>query len=161
MAFKDSFTDDEWAQVAHAPMMAMVAIGAADPGGLLAAAKEGTALALALSHASKDASEGLVHEVAEEIKTTKPGRKQLGIEHPQSREHVEQMATDAIRRAAALVAAKVPAESDGYRAFLMTTSERIANAAKEGGFLGIGGERVSAAEEHALAEIAGALGVTR
>ena len=161
MAFKESFSDEEWALVAHAPMMAMVAIGAADPGGLLAAAKEGTALALALSHASKDETAGLVHEVAEEIKATKPGRKDLGIEHPQSREQVEQLATDAIRRAAALVGEKAPGEAVAYRAFLMSTSERIANAAKEGGFLGIGGERVSDAEEQALAAIASALGVTR
>lgn len=157
MPFKDSFSSEEWAQVSHAPLMAMVAIGASDPGGLLAAAKEGSALAMALVHAVKDHPDGLVHEVASEIKESRPGHKELGIEKGQSREQVEQHAVDAIRRASELVVAKAPAEAEAYRAFLTATSQKIAEAAKEGGFLGIGGERVSEAEQQALGLIAGAL----
>jgi len=39
--------------------------------------------------------------------------------------------------------------------------ERVANAAKEGAFLGFGGERVSDAERRMLAGLDDALGVTR
>jgi hypothetical protein len=40
----------------------------------------------------------------------------------------------------------------------MTVAQAVAAAHKEGGFLGIGGTRVSEAEEHALDEISAALG---
>jgi hypothetical protein len=41
----------------------------------------------------------------------------------------------------------------------LTAAQNVAEAAKEGGFLGIGGVRVSDAERAALGDIAGALGV--
>jgi hypothetical protein len=40
----------------------------------------------------------------------------------------------------------------------MTVAQAVAEAHKEGGFLGIGGKRVSAAEDQALDEISLALG---
>jgi hypothetical protein len=59
-----------------------------------------------------------------------------------------------------LLARKAPApEAEGYKRWLLTVAQRVAEAAKEGGFLGIGGVRVSEAEQATLAEIAGALGV--
>ncbi len=42
----------------------------------------------------------------------------------------------------------------------MSIAENVANAAKEGGFLGIGGTRVSDGEIKAFAEIANALGTS-
>ena len=41
----------------------------------------------------------------------------------------------------------------------MHIAEKVANAAKEGGFLGIGGTRVSEGEIEAFAQIADALGI--
>jgi hypothetical protein len=45
-----------------------------------------------------------------------------------------------------------------YRGFLLTLGDKVANAAKEGAFLGFGGERVSEPERTLLAELAGAVG---
>jgi hypothetical protein len=54
---------------------------------------------------------------------------------------------DQVRAAVALVASKgTSAETDAYRNLLVRVAERAANAAKEGGFLGLGGVRVSAQE---------------
>ena len=50
-----------------------------------------------------------------------------------------------------------PEEVDEYRRFVLTLANRVAAAHKEG-FLGLSGERVSEAEEAAVAEIAEALG---
>ena len=41
----------------------------------------------------------------------------------------------------------------------MTIAQRTADAAKEGGFLGVGGTRVSESETGAIREVARALGV--
>jgi hypothetical protein len=51
-----------------------------------------------------------------------------------------------------------PADADAYKRFVMTVAQAVAEAHKEGGFLGIGGTRVSDAEEQALDEISLALG---
>jgi hypothetical protein len=50
-----------------------------------------------------------------------------------------------------------PEEASAYRAMLIQVAEAAAGAAKEGGFLGIGGERVSAHEQHFLDKLKGAL----
>ena len=44
------------------------------------------------------------------------------------------------------------------REFLVKLGEKVANAAKEGAFLGFGGERVSEPERTLLAELAQAVG---
>ena len=47
-----------------------------------------------------------------------------------------------------------------FKAWLGAIAERVAEASKEGGFLGFGGVQVSDAEKATLAEIAGALSRT-
>jgi hypothetical protein len=42
----------------------------------------------------------------------------------------------------------------------MSIAENVAKAAKEGGILGFGGTRISAAEKEAFAQIAEAIGTT-
>ena len=49
-------------------------------------------------------------------------------------------------------------EVDAYKTFVMTVAQAVAGAHKEGGFLGIGGTAVSAAEDEALDEISMSLG---
>ena len=50
-------------------------------------------------------------------------------------------------------------ESREYKEWAMSIARNVANAAKEGGFLGIGGTRVSEGEIEAFAQIADALGI--
>jgi len=52
------------------------------------------------------------------------------------------------------------AEADGFKSWLLSLSNRVAEAAKEGGFLGIGGTRVSEQEQSALKATAMALGIS-
>ena len=48
-------------------------------------------------------------------------------------------------------------ESAEYKAWAMSVADKVANAAKEGGFLGIGGERVSEAERDVIQRVSTAL----
>ena len=57
----------------------------------------------------------------------------------------------------ALVAAKAPAAAPGFRDWLKVIAGKVAEAGTEGGFLGFGGEKVSAAETATLERIASAL----
>jgi hypothetical protein len=52
-----------------------------------------------------------------------------------------------------------PQDAQTYKDFVYKTAHNVAQAAKEGGFMGIGGTSVSAEEESLLDEIAKALGL--
>jgi hypothetical protein len=52
---------------------------------------------------------------------------------------------------------KSPGDADAYRSFLVGIAERTAQAAKEGGFLGFGGEWVSKDERTVLNRISEAV----
>jgi hypothetical protein len=58
----------------------------------------------------------------------------------------------------AAVTAKAPDQVAAYKAFLNTLASNIANAAKEGGFLGIGAKQVTSEEAAALETIRRAVG---
>ena len=47
-----------------------------------------------------------------------------------------------------------------YREWAMSVGQRVAEAAKEGGFLGIGGERVSGEEKRVLEKLSKSLDLT-
>ena len=57
----------------------------------------------------------------------------------------------------ALVAAKAPEAAPGFRDWLKAIAGEVAEAGTEGGFLGFGGEKVSAAEKATLDRLATAL----
>jgi hypothetical protein len=64
---------------------------------------------------------------------------------------------DTIKAANAAVKAKLPGEAASFQAALNDLATKVASAAKEGGFLGIGGKQVSAQEQQALDDIKAAL----
>jgi hypothetical protein len=69
-------------------------------------------------------------------------------------------AVEGLRQVSALLEAKTPDDAPAFKAWLQTIAQRVAEAAKEGGFLGFGGVQVSDAEKATLAEISGALKLT-
>ena len=82
-------------------------------------------------------------------------------EQGQRPEEIKDLALKTCQEVVALLARKAPApEAEGFKRWLLTAAQQAAEASKEGGFLGIGGVRVSAAEQAVLAELAGMLGVT-
>ncbi|MDQ3700886.1 MAG: hypothetical protein M3442_08200 [Chloroflexota bacterium] len=61
-------------------------------------------------------------------------------------------------QAAAILAAKsTPAEAEGYKRWVVAIGRKVAEAAKEGGFLGIGGGPVSPEETETLNAVTAAL----
>ena len=64
---------------------------------------------------------------------------------------------ETLRKAGAVVDAKAPGDAAAFKSWLRQISQHVAEAAKEGGFLGIGGAAVSEAEKATLAEISSAL----
>jgi hypothetical protein len=69
-------------------------------------------------------------------------------------------ALEACRQAATLVEKKgKPDEAQAFKQWLVSVSQQVAEAAKEGGFLGLGGIRVSEQETSALKDLTSVLGI--
>jgi hypothetical protein len=164
MATKTNFTPEEWKKLLEAPLLAGFAISAADPGGFFSTLQEGFASAksLAQAKASKGDSE-LIKAVTEDLLTSE-GR-------TSAREGVRAVATGGdmsgiknralaeLKQAASIVDVKAPNDSAAFKAWLAHTAKLVAEAGKEGGFLGFGGVAVSDKEKATLSELNSALGV--
>jgi hypothetical protein len=65
-----------------------------------------------------------------------------------------------LREVTAILDAKAPQDAAGFKTWLRAISQNVSEASSEGGFLGIGGVKVSDAEKATLAEISKALGTS-
>jgi hypothetical protein len=159
MALKDAFATEEWARVVAAPMLAGIAVTAADPGGLWGAVKESVAVAGAVRDAK--GAEPLIAEIAAAYETAEGRDMARGVLKTEARGKPPAAVADAavaeLTAVAALVAAKAPQAAPGFKAWLKGIAARVSEAGTEGGFLGFGGEKVSAAEKATLARIDTAL----
>jgi hypothetical protein len=159
MTTKADYTAEEWELLMKAPFMAGMAIVAASPSGPIGVVKEMFAVGRVLVEGSEESSTNeLISALVSDVKAGH--RPAASTESISSVEEAKDLALQACRDVAALLARKAPAaEAGGFKRWLLTAAQRVAGASKEGGFLGIGGVRVSDAEQAALGEIAGALGV--
>jgi hypothetical protein len=160
MASKANFTPEEWQQVLGGVFMAGFAVTAADPSGLWGLLKETFASGRALMEAKSSANE-LSKAIVSDLETSE-GRTAAqqyvkGRLQGAKGEEVKQRAIDALRSAAAIVDQKAAADAAGFKSWLLAIAGNVAEASKEGGFLGFGGVPVSPAEKATLAEIATAL----
>jgi hypothetical protein len=143
-------------------MMASIAVTAADPSGLWGLLRESFAGGTELAKVKMDpAANPLVKAVVADFGTTE-GRSTArdGLKGKLTGSTPAQIKTqciDALRQVGALLDAKAPSDSAAFKGWLRQVSQHVAEAAKEGGFLGIGGAAVSEAEKATLADISSAL----
>ena len=167
MSTKADYSAEEWRLVLKAPLMAGLAVVAASPSGPLGVLREMFAVGKLVNETKTQAedagglSNSLLRSLVAEL-ASPDGRAQLdiselrGIPPPQLQSH----ALEACRALAALVDRKASRdEAEGVKRWLVTIAQRTAEAAKEGGFLGIRGTRVSETETVAIRDVARALGV--
>jgi hypothetical protein len=165
MASKTDFTTEEWSQVLGSVMLAGAAITLADPSGLIGLTKEGFASGSALVAAKTDPkANALIKSVVSDFETSEGraaarGMLQSNLAGKQASE-MKGIVLQALGQSAALVDAKAPEDAAAFKAWLGQISERVANAASEGGFMGFGGVQVSDAEKATLDEVSKALRLT-
>ena len=161
MATKTDFTPDEWALLLRAPGWTSIAVAAASPSGPFGVVKEMFAAGKVLAEAKIGNKNPLIEALMADLATSE-GRQKAQPTEPSGKtpDEVRSRAIDAIKHAAALVDAKAGADAAEFKRWLATLAERVAQAAKEGGFLGIGGTPVDEKEATTLADIQKALGVT-
>ena len=165
LADKSSFTTEEWTLLLESPMLAGMAITAADPSGLWGLLKESFASGSALAKAMTDpGSSPLVKALATDFSTTEArSAARDGLKAKLANSKTAELKTksiEALRQVSAVLRAKAPGDAADFKSWLRQISQATAEAASEGGgLLGIGGVKVSEAEKATLTEIDSALGV--
>jgi hypothetical protein len=161
MVGKASFTPDEWNQLVQSVMTAGIAVSAAEPSGLFGMLQESMASAQALLEAKTTSTDELIKAVVAEFETSEgrtSARASLKSLLADSKPaDIKTKAIDALRQVSALLDTKARADAVAFKTWLRHIAQSVAEAAKEGGFLGFGGVAVSETEKATLAEISAAL----
>jgi len=164
MATKSDFSEMEWETLRSAPHLVVIAVAAAGGSGLFGSLKEAIAPAGEMLEALKGGNT-LLRDVCakEEVKAAidhlKDQAKSGDFQSVQA--GFRKGAIDQSRTAIEILTGKgLTDDAAAYGEFLRNLGDRVANAAKEGSFLGFGGERVSEPERALLAELAQATATT-
>lgn len=149
MTEKAQFDAEEWERISAAPSIAAMYVITAEKGGTL---RESMAVGKVYAEARKDSTGSeLVDEVVLSVNAVSPN--EFG-----SKEELQAEAISHIEEAKRTLAAKADDdEVSAYRDFVLAVAQRVAEADKSGGFLGVGGERVTEHEQAAIEEIRAAL----
>jgi hypothetical protein len=167
MADKSAFAPEEWSALREAPQLVSLAVATAGASGLVGTLKEAFSSSASLIEAMRsdnpllrtlasreEIAEGqqALRELAKEVKAS-------GADFARTKEQISARALETLRRALdALQRKGSPGDYDAYAAFVKALGKRVSEAAKEGSFLGLGGERVSEGERQMLAKLDSALG---
>ena len=132
MSLKDSFTPEEWARVLGAPMLAGIAVTAAEPGGLWGAVKESAAVAGAMGAAKASGADALIGEIVAAYETAEGREMARGVLKAEARGKAPAAVVDAavseLRAVTAIVAAKAPASAGAFREWLKAIAAKVAEA---------------------------------
>jgi hypothetical protein len=148
-ALKGKFTAQELAAVGAAPLAVAGLVMGASKSSAKGMTQELTALAQSMD-AAADKAGGISLVDLFPQPTAEQAEQYLSTP--------EDSMVGTLKAAVAAVTAKAPDQVAAYKAFLNTLASNIANAAKEGGFLGIGAKQVTSEEAAALETIRRAVG---
>ena len=147
MTTKADFNADEWAKVVEGPLFAGMRVITADRGGTI---RETVAMSKVYAHArQQQGGSELLDELVASPPALDPARAQAA----------QADVLEGLREALRILGEKAtPEEVDAFKGFVRDVAQATARAHKEGGFLGVGGQEVSAEEQSALDEIEALLG---
>jgi glutathione S-transferase len=153
MAGKSDFSAEEWNMLRQGPFMASMLVIAASPSGPAGLKKEMAAANRVIAEAAYSARTPLLQSLGQDLKQTS-SFPWLDEGH----RSFHDMAVAILKQVCGLLERKAsPEEADEMKQWLNTIARRTAEAAKEGGFLGVGGTLVSDQEQEALDTIKSAL----
>lgn len=144
---KGTFSPGDWATVSNAPLAAATLVIAASPSSDKKTVQEMEAAIASIDESAAGASAtsliaALYHNGTDKLTAE-------GI--------TDAMAS--VKSAADLVKQRAPAEYATYSKILLNAAYAAAEAVKEGGFLGMGGRKVTEAEQGVIDRLSGVLGV--
>lgn len=173
---RNSFTVEEWAEIVAAPAAVGALVVTADPSGPVGLIGEFRAVMTSMKeYIEANAASSPLMAALQEHMTTKPSEEEeaqlkqwaseqqeiMKANKPKNPEELKQMVRDKTSAALTLLRGKGASEADinSFKTMTYAIAEAVANASKEGGFLGFGGTLVSEAEQSILTQIKSELGV--
>jgi hypothetical protein len=172
MPFETRFTEEEQVLLSSLPALAGSAMTFAAGSGL-ATVKEVIASSKSMilgakSYADNEIISGIIpamDNVKEAMAEAKDLRAKLqghlAAHEVKTKEQMHELALADAKKINELLAQKAtPAEAEQYKAWILNIANEVANAAKEGGFLGFGGTLVSEGEVALFGAMSSALGVS-
>jgi hypothetical protein len=160
MATKADFTAEEWTQIRRAPFMAGLAVVAASPSGPFGVVQELFAVGKMLAKVKmQGSSSDLVRALVTDLET---GAREQGVPpemQGKTPDQVRSYAIQNLRQVTTMIEKKAKPEAPGFNQWLVSVAQKVSEAAKEGGFLGMGGTQVTAQEAATLKELSTVLGV--
>ena len=176
MIERNSLSTEEWGNVIAVPASIGALVVTADPSGPMGLIKEFRAVMNTFkSYTEQNAAAGPLIGAIHEHLMTKPTeeeeaemkkwadaqQEEMKANRPQTAEEMKAFVREMTTEVLAMLRTKGATEEDvtQYKGLMFAIAESVANASKEGGFLGFGGTRVSEAEESMLAQIREELGV--
>lgn len=157
---KTDYSEPEWELLTELPDLVVIAATSAEADGARRTIDEGLEGGRAIE-AGRRSDSPLVRAVAAELWTDEESTDEpqpAAVEFNNRAKGLADTLAKA-RQAAALLAAKAaPADAAAYKGWLDDIAERVCEAAKSGGFLGVGGEQVSDNERRFLTDLRAALG---
>ena len=160
MTNQADYSPEEWKAISEAPVSVALLVVTADISGPIGLTQELVATAKTTLEAGTHSSSALLQSIVASLESKdrpKPERPKVSGKP----EKVGQVMIETITADVAIVEQKAPAEVDAYKDWLMAIAVQVANASREGGFLGFGSTRVSGGELAALDHLATTLGVPR
>jgi hypothetical protein len=147
------YSNEQWNSVRLGPIAAAGMVISASPSGAVGIAKEVVALGEAVTMLKKSASPTSLFSLVTDKDVTEDELKAL----PTDQTAQMRLVTNSV----AAVEANSPVDAPQNRQFLVDLVTKVAEASKEGGFLGIGGTRVNEAEQAVIDRIRSAVGAAR
>jgi hypothetical protein len=160
MVTKTDFSPEEWTKLKDAAHLTALAITASGSSGLWGTIKEGMSVSSSLIEGmqadnpllrqlcAREELEGVRNSLKarlEELKGKKP---------EEAKSAIAAMALADLQQAMAMLKSKgASTDLTAYSEFVRGMGRKVAEAAKEGGFLGFGGERISEPERELLARL--------
>jgi hypothetical protein len=164
---KDLFTEDEWFLLISTPSMIGASVAAAGQSGLGTMSEMAASLQTIAAAGKAYPDNALIAEITkraedrDEAKTEALKYRDKAMAKLQGKkpDQLTQEMLEDTRNAVALLQQKAPEALEDYKKWSLDVADKVANAAKEGSFLGFGGERVSANEKALIDDIKSALQV--
>jgi hypothetical protein len=162
MTSKSDYTTDEWNQILRLPGMVGAFIITSSMSGPLQLAREMLAIGSTIAEtAQAEPGSELVGALVADIKAGVRPENDPSLAEIKDNAQARQALLEASRAGMAIVRSKAPgAEAQAFKGWLLAIAHKVAEAGKEGGFLGFGGTSVNEAETSALAELDAALGAS-
>ncbi len=172
MGIKEKFSAEDWEFLCTTPLLVGSSMSMAGSSGIMGTMKEALASTQAFLSGAEDfpdnelvSAMGLKPTNMEEARSTAKAQREKVMGRMKeceikSSEDMRAMVLDDCRKASYIIGeAGEDALGVGFKEWLLSIADKVANAASEGGFLGFGGTRYSEEEQKFTAQLREALGM--